>query len=262
LDVQEKDGLSQSAISEVVITQIMNPTSLQINLLNSNEKATESNVNMSFFNARTGALKYNFYHTLAASGQADSLFIDPAIRYRVKVHTLPSKTLEDVNLTVGNHTIKALETPQGQLKIQMNGNTKAKLIKAIVRQNNKTINAQELNTLQDYLVGSYDIEVLTLPALQFSNIEILQSQTKTITIPNPGILALNKGIGYLMIQKRNDKNQLETIYTMDVALKKESIQLQPGNYEIIYRSKSASSTRASIVKKVTIVSGVASTLNF
>ena len=262
VDVQENDLELQNSISEVVITQIMNPTSLQINLLNQNEKATESNVNMSFSNSRTGSTKYNFYHTLNNAGQADTLFIDPSIRYNVKVHTLPSKKIEQIDLPRGKHTIKAVEAPQGSLKLVMSGNTKAKSIRCIVRQDDRIINAQELNSTQKYLTGNYQLEILTIPKLTYESVEISQSQVKTINIPNPGILQINKAAGYVFIQRRNAQNKLETIYTFDSKASKESIQLLPGNYELIFRPKAGTSIKSTQIKKVSIVSGIASTISF
>lgn len=261
-DIQESDKQSEAGIANVVISTMMNPTSLQINLLNVNEKPTETNVVMSFFNQNNGDLKNNFYHTLNAFKQPDTLYLDPSIKYKVKVHTIPSKTLTDVELTQGKHTVKALETPQGILKLSMIGNTKAKNIKCIVKQNGKIINVQDLNTSINYITGTYTIEVLTTPLTIIKDVEILQSQTKTISVTNPGMLQINKQAGYLYIYKRDAKNQLERIYSMYSGPGKESISLQPGNYELIFRSKASTTSKASVSKKVSIISGISSTINF
>jgi Ca-activated chloride channel family protein len=261
-DIQENDKQSEGAIANVVIRSMMNPTSLQINLLNVNEKPTETNVAMSFFNQNNGDLKNNFYHTLNAFNQPDTLYLDPTIKYKVKVHTLPAKTLNDVELTQGKHTMKALETPQGILKLSMMGNAKAKSIKCIVKQNGKIINVQDLNTSINYITGTYDVEVLTTPITKFNGVEISQSQTKTLSITNPGMLQINKQAGYLYIYKRDAKNHLERVYTIDSGPGKESISLQPGNYELIFRTKASTSSKASITKKVSIISGVSSSINF
>ena len=261
-DIQESENISQAQIANVVITSMLNPTSLQVNLLNVNEKATETNVAMSFFNENTSALKYNFYHTLNAYNQPDTLFVDPSIKYQIKVHTHPSKTLHDVELVQGKHVIKALETPQGSLKLTMLGSTKAKSIKCIIKQNGNIINVQDLNTTIPYLIGTYDIDVLTTPITKFEQIDILQSQTKTLSITNPGMLQVTKAAGYLFIYKRNHKNELEKIYTIDVNSTKEVVTLQPGNYEISYRAKASTTSKSFVSKKITIVSGVSTSINF
>ncbi len=261
-DIQESDKQTEGSIANVVISTMMNPTSLQINLLNVNEKPTESNVVMSFFNENNGDLKNNFYHTLNAFKQPDTLYVDPSIKYKVKVHTLPAKTLNNIELVQGKHTVKALETPQGTLKLSMLGNTKAKSIKCIVKQNGKIINIQDLNTSINYITGTYDVDVLTTPITTFTGVEILQSQIKNLNITNPGMLQINKQAGHLTIFKRDAKNKLERVYTSDSGASKEMISLQPGNYELIFRTKASTTSKASLTKKVTIVSGISSTVNF
>lgn len=261
-DIQEEDNLNQSQIASVVITSMLNPTSLQVNLLNVNDKPTETNVAMSFFNENNGSLKYNFYHTLNAYNQPDTLFIDPSMKYEIKVHTHPSKTIHNVELVQGKHIIKAIETPQGSLKLSMLGNTKAKNIKCIIKQNGKIINVQELNTTIPYLIGTYDIDVLTTPLTKFEQVDILQSQIKALSITNPGMLQINKTAGYLFIYKRNSKNELEKIYSAEANTTKETISLQPGNYEISFRTKASTTSKSSVTKKVTIVSGISTSINF
>lgn len=261
-DIQESENISQAQIANVVITSMLNPTSLQVNLLNVNDKATETNVAMSFFDESNSALKYNFYHTLNAYNQPDTLFVDPSVKYQIKVHTHPSKTLHDVELVQGKHVIKAVETPQGSLKLTMLGNTKAKSIKCIIKQNGKIINVQDLNTTIPYIIGTYDIDVLTTPITKFEQIDILQSQTKALNIVNPGMLQVNKAAGYLFIYKRNSKNELEKIYTIDVNSTKDVVSLQPGNYEISYRAKASTTSKSFVSKKITIVSGVSTSINF
>ena len=261
-DIQESENLSQAQIASVVITSMLNPTSMQLNLLNVNEKPTETNVPLSFFNESNGSLKYNFYHTLNAYNQPDTLFVDPSITYKIKAHTHPPKTLSNVELVNGKHIVKALETPQGILKLSMLGNTKAKNIKCIIKQNGKIINVQDLNTSIPYLIGTYDIDVLTTPITKFEQIDILQSQIKNISITNPGMLQINKPAGYMFIYKRNSKNELEKIYTVDANSTKETISLQPGNYEISFRTKASTTSKSSVMKKLSIVSGISTSINF
>ncbi len=261
-DIKAETDVNQAQIASVVISSVMNPTSLQINLLNTNDKPTESNVNMSFFDEQTSAIKYNIYHTLSTSGLPDTLFLDPNNRYRLKVHTIPPVALNSIDLIQGKHTIKAIEAAQGQLKINLPGTMKVKGIKCIVRKNGQIVNVQDVNTLCSYLVGEYDIEVLTTPIVRFNNVQILQSQTKTLNLLGLGSITINKPAGYLYIMKRNDKNELEKIYTVDVNVTKEVVALMPGSYEFIYRAKASITSKASVSKKVSIVSGLSSSITF
>lgn len=261
-DIREESNQSQSQIASVVITSVMNPSTLQINLLNQNDKATETNVNMTFSSSENNAVKYNIYHTLNASGMPDTLYVDPNIAYNLKVHTLPPKKLNDIQLIQGKHNVKAIETPQGQLKINMPGNVKSKNIKCIVRQNGKIINVQEINSNVNYIIGSYDLEILTTPIIRYEHIDVLQSQTKTINIASPGNLLINKPTGYLYVFRKDSKNTAELVISIDVNSTKEVLSLQPGSYDIMYRPKSSTTSKSSVTKKITIISGSSNSLNF
>lgn len=261
-DIREESNQSQAEIASVVITSVMNPSTLQINLLNQNDKATETNVNMTFSSSENNAVKYNIYHTLNANGMPDTLYVDPNIQYNLKVHTLPPRKMNDIQLLLGKHTVKAIEAPQGQLKLNMPGNVKSKNIKCVVKQNGKIINIQDINSSVSYIIGNYDLEILTTPIIRYDNLDILQSQTKTINIPSPGNVLINKQAGYLYVFKKDSKNNSELVTSVDVNSTKEVLSLQPGSYEIIFRAKSSTTSKNSVTKKITIISGSSNSLNF
>lgn len=256
-EADEKKKDYSTSLSSIIITNIINPTTLQINLLNEAEKPKESNVNMSFFDSYTNDLRYNIYHTINAAGNPDTLYIDHTRSYNAKIHTLPPVMIKDIKLTQGKHTTRAAETPQGTLKFQMSGAAKYKNLKCIVRQNNKIIAVQDAGVTQNYITGTYDLEILTLPPVLLSETAISQSQVKTITIPSPGSVILNKtSAGFATIFKK-ENDELIKIYTIDPSVNKETIQLQPGNYEILFRATNAQSSKSAVIKKITIVSGMA-----
>ena len=51
-------------ILDVVISQVLNSTTAQVNLLDENEMPTETNVPLSFYDSYSGILQYNFIHTM------------------------------------------------------------------------------------------------------------------------------------------------------------------------------------------------------
>ena len=60
------DAVNESMFREaldVVISQALNNTTLQVNLLDEQQRPTETNVNMTFYDRFTGLAKYNFIHT-------------------------------------------------------------------------------------------------------------------------------------------------------------------------------------------------------
>jgi hypothetical protein len=165
-------------------------------------------------------------------------------------------------LIPGKHTIAATTAGQGSLKINMAGTSKYKNLQAIVKQKNQIINIQNINSTQNYLTGIYSVEILTCPKILISEVNIIQSQQNNINIPAAGSLQIVKAQpGYLSIFKR-EQNNLIQVAILPVGTNKQSIQLQPGNYEMSYRAKNAISNKSTVQKKFTIVSGIATTTNF
>ncbi len=132
----------------VVISQALNNTSLQVNLLDINGDPTETNVGMTLYDQHTGAIRYNFVHTMNAKGFPDTLRIDPLATYRLVVHTLPPVILENMRATPGKHTVVGVDAPQGSLFLKLEGSREYKDLKAIVRRTGsmKTLYAQSFNT--------------------------------------------------------------------------------------------------------------------
>jgi len=61
----------------VVISQALNSTTMQVNLLDAYGKPTETNVNMTFYDQFSGRIVYNFVHTINSRGNPDTLKVDP-----------------------------------------------------------------------------------------------------------------------------------------------------------------------------------------
>jgi len=241
----------------IVISQALNSTTAQVNLLDIYGNPTETNVNMTFYDNLSGKIKYNFIHTMNNKGVPDTLVIDPLLTYNITVHTIPSVEKDSIRLTAGKHTVIPINAPQGYLKLKVDtrsGNTKN--LPVIVRQQGKmeTINVQFFNQSEKYLVGKYDLEVLCLPRLHINNVDVSQSKTTTVEIPAPGFAVIQKSTeGYGSIFAEND-NKLEWVYNLKESTTNETVILQPGYYRIIYRSKFLSKSLYTIEKsfKVTM----------
>src|SRR5678816_1065790 len=117
-----RDRMFKSALS-MVISQALNNTTMQVNLLDVNERPTETNVNMTFYSKLDGSVKYNFVHTMNSRGNPDTLTIDPLHTYKIVVHTITQVEKDSVRLTPGKHTtvgidavsythLRAHETPE------------------------------------------------------------------------------------------------------------------------------------------------------
>ena len=246
----------------VVINQALNNTTVQINLLDNQGMPRETDVPMTIFDADNGQMVENVIHTMNGKGVPDTLYLDPVRRYRVVAHTKPVVQSDIVEIVPGRHNVIPLSTPQGSLLLKMNGITKYPRLQAIVRKGNnmQTINAQEFNTIEKYIVGGYDLELLTIPRLKFNNIQIKQNQTFTIEIPSPGTLqlSLSKDVKGAVFQRVD--NKLEWVMDLNGSIPKQLINMQPGEYTVVYRVAGETRTLYSKNKVFKINSGAVTQL--
>lgn len=238
----------------IVISQALNNTTLQVNLLDINENPTETDVPITFYDKKSGKIIYNFVHTLNNKGNPDTLILDPLITYRMIAHTIPPVSIDSIKLTPGKHTIVGTNAAQGYLTVKANMQY-FKDIKYLIRQKNKPtiLHVATLNDISKLLTGNYDLEILTLPRLYIYDVNIRSNHTTTVQIPNPGMVTLMfdaPGIGSILLEK---ENQLEWVINLDESTRQTFILL-PGNYRVVWRSKNIKKTAYSIEKKFTIKS--------
>lgn len=228
-------------ILDVVISQVLNSTTAQVNLLDENEMPTETNVPLSFYDSFSGILQYNFIHTMNSRGNPDTLNIDPVLSYKVVAHTIPQTEAEgDWKLIPGKHTTIPIKCPLGTLSISSAIN-KTK-VECIVREKGKTetLNVQQLNTKQRYLTGEYDLEILTLPRI-YETIRVNQSESTNVKIPEPGLVVLSASSSpYGSIFEVS--NELKWVCDLNTKKGRQALYLLPGKYKVVYRAKNASSS--------------------
>ena len=243
-----------SNISNIISQQKLNKTSAQVNLLDIKSNPTESNVNMTFYDVKKGEYVYNYMHTLNYSNNPDTLYLDDYPTYKVVAHTIPPTESKEIKLTVGKHTLIPIDAPQGFLEISRpvgvyNYNEK---VKCVVRKANsmQTLNVQQLNTSEKYIVGDYDMEILTLPRTYINKNGIEQSKTKIVEVPSAGMLflkSLEAGDGSILLEGE----KLIWVCNLSGATQ-QTFYLQPGNYRIEWRSKSLRGSIYTIEKKFSI----------
>lgn len=244
-------------ILNVVISQALNNTSMQVNLLDVYQRPTETNVGMTFYDMYSGAIRYNFVHTMNTKGNPDTLKVDPLAIYRIVVHTIPPVSKDSVTVTPGKHTVVGIDAPQGDLYLKLEGSNEYKNLQAIIRKNKSTatLHVQPFNSKERFLTGIYDLEILTTPRINLADVEIAQSKTTTIEIPKPGLVhisANNNGYGSIYLE---DNNELIGTYRLNDNLTRESVALQPGRYRIIFRPKNSKESIYTIERSFRIASG-------
>lgn len=246
-------------ITNMITKQKLNKTSCQVNLLDINKKATETNVNMTFYDVKTGNYVYNYVHTLNKLDKPDTLYLDDYPTYRVIANTIPPSYSNEVKLLSGKHTIINIDAPQGFLEIKRpegiyNFNQKIRTVVTKSNGDKQTLHVQQMNSTEKYITGNYDLEILTLPRTYFYNIKINQSQLKTLEIQNAGMLsikALDNGDGSIL----KDNENLDWVCNLN-STTSQIYYLQPGNYRIEWRAKSLKGSIYTIEKKITILPDV------
>lgn len=240
----------------VVISQALNSTTAQVNLLDIYGKPTETNVNMTFYDNFSGKMMHNYVHTINNRGVPDTVILDPLVNYNMVVHTIPPVRVDSIVLTPGKHTIIPADAPQGSLMVKSNSN-QYRALEFIVRKQGEceTLNRQEVNRTEKYLIGKYDIEILTLPKIVLPAIEVAPNAETKIEIPSPGLATfLMKASGYGSIYLV-EENQLTWVKNLSTELTNETLVLQPGSYSVSFRTKNSKQTLYTITKEFTVRSG-------
>jgi len=246
-------------ILNMVIAQALNNTTAQVNLLDIHKKPTETDVAVTFYDEYSGVIRYNFMHTLNALGNPDTIFIDPIGTYKMVVHTIPEVIKTGIRISAGKHNIIPADAPQGYLflKVGTTNTTPYGKLECIVRKKGETgtLHVMNFNSYDKFIVGKYDLEILTLPRIKFNDVEISQSKTTNLEIPPAGTAAFYKpAIGPSSVYLE-DKNELTWVCNLNTNALNEGLALQPGKYRIVYRPLNAKATVYTLEKKFTVTSG-------
>ncbi|MEM9024525.1 MAG: hypothetical protein AAGB22_12335 [Bacteroidota bacterium] len=244
-------------VLNIVISQALNSTTAQVNLLDLQGNPSETNVNMTFYDRFDNRIRYNYVHTMNSRGLPDTLSIDPIHTYRLVVHTIPQAVNDSVTLLPGKHNTIAVDAPQGSLSLKIRGTAETKKIPVIVRKSGElnTLHVMDFQRAEKFLVGTYDLEVLTLPRVLIPDVNISQSHTTTVEVPQPGVVSiakLSRGYGSVYQEKNNG---LIWVCNLTEAETKETLFMQPGNYRVVFRPKEARETIFTVEKSFRVNAG-------
>ena len=250
-------------ILNIVISQALNNTTVQVNLNDQIGRPTETDVDMTFYDEQSGIIRYNYMHTINEKGNPDTILLDPLYKYKMVVHTIPPVIKDNISVTAGKHTIIGVDAAQGELLVRIDGVTNYDNLKFIVRPSNqnKTLHVQNANSKEKYLVGKYDLEVLTLPRMFFKDAAIDQNMVTTIQIPQPGKLNINYPIqNFYADIYQVIRGELIWVHKLPVDVQKHNIIIQPGDYKLIYRGKGATRSNNTFIREFKISSGQATNI--
>ncbi|MEY3075081.1 MAG: hypothetical protein RJB25_719 [Bacteroidota bacterium] len=251
----ESKAAFENVLSNILSKALLN-TTVQINLNTVVGKPLETDVSMFLYEAGTPNLKYTFVHTLNRKGLPDTLVLDPSLKYDLRVATVPEVLKNNIPIVPHTHNIIQVPAGQGQLKITSVKSPEGTILPTRVLQNgaSQTLNVQQLSVIQKYLVGTYQLEILTLPRT-YREVQIEQSKLTSIDIPAAGqfVYQAPKGIVAQLFYERNP-GQWEWVCDLNYNESKGNIKLQPGTFKVVYREKDQRSTTYTREKKFTITS--------
>jgi Ca-activated chloride channel homolog len=244
-------------VLNVVISQAINNTTVQVNLLDSYGRPTETGVNMTFTDSKSGREITNMYHTLNYRDVPDTIYMDPGYLYDIKVHTTPPVYKKNVEIIAGRHNTIPIDAPQGTLNLKIDGVTNYKNLQALVmdKKTGEIINVQDFNEQQKYIVNDYKVELLTLPRITQESIKVEQSKITTLQVQQPGKLNVvtRKSLEMSIYYRHN--GELELIKVLTNIDGQNITVLQPGDYKLIYKETNIKESESTKIQEFTIRSG-------
>ena len=254
-----EDASAFSKTLDYVTSQTLNRTTAQVNLLDVSSNPIETNVNMTFYNEKTGDVMYNYVHSINAKNNPDTIPMNETKQYTIIANTIPPKQVEHIKLNIGTHNTIPIDAPQGTLTIKRgigvyNNNDK---VKCVIRQagSMKTLHVLDFNSYEKFIVGDYDVEILTLPRTYLYNLNVLQSTLKSVDVEDAGQIRLTvPEAGDGCILQETKKGELVWVCNLQNNKIKQDFNLQPGNYRVTYRQKSLKQSIYTIERSFTIKS--------
>lgn len=242
----------------IVISQALDNTTAQINLLDGNGLPTETDVAITFYDKVSGKVKNQIIHTLNNKGVPDTIYLDPLVNYDMTVHSIPERHKTDIKISAGTHNIVGLDLARGTLRLNNQARGNGSSLKALIYEKgqNRPLHIQDFNSSQRYIQGTYDLEILSLPRIFLEDLEIEAGQTTTIAIAPPGVVNFQSSApGYGTVLKYNEANELEWVCDLNPNKARQSLNLQPGTYRVVFRVKSSQLSIYSVEEEFTVGSG-------
>lgn len=240
-DAENKEAF-KSALTSVISKTLLN-TTVQINLNDINKKPLETDVTMFLYEAGSKNLKYTLTHTLNRAGLPDTLILDPSLSYDLVVNTLPKIEKKGIVIQRHKHNTIQVDAPQGfiQLKNKSIGLSHQNM-RVMQKGKTETLNEQVLNAKQKYLIGTYDVEVFTLPRT-YMQVKVEQSKTTFIDIVAAGTFSYTAAkpiVGQVFLVRNT--NDVEWVCNLEEGSVTGNWMLQPGTYKVVYREKEMKSS--------------------
>jgi len=237
-------------VLENVVSKALLNTTAQIDLNDISGNPLETDVTMFLYEAGTTDLKYTYTHTLNHFGNPDTLIIDPSLKYNLVVNTIPRVEKKNISIQKNKHNTIKVDAPQGHIRVRYTNAVKPYQIDVRVMQqgDNKTLNVQKIGATDKYIVGDYQLEILTLPRI-YIGLSVQQGIKTDVDIKAPGFMKYASGktiTGQLFA--KNDNGTWDWVCNLENNSRNGTIQLQPGAYRMVYRPTTLKSSTYTMQK--------------
>ena len=242
----------------VIVTQALDNTTGQINLVDQFGKNSGTNLPILLRNSASKLVDRSIIHTMNYHNQPDTLLVDPIVSYEGTVYSIPPRPIRETAMYAGKHNHMAADVVQGGLKLTMPGLKLSQMPPvAVVRAPENPadiLHVQPFNTTVTYIAGSYDLDILTLPRIR-QRVTLKPGTTQEITIPPAGEVTIQlKSSGYVAIFVV-DGSDWTWVAPLDELQTRQQFSLQPGTYKVIYRPRTAQQTTYSKTQTFTVSPG-------
>lgn len=242
-------------VLDIVIEQAMHDTTYEIDLL-TRDGMHETNVAVTLRDLHSGQALQQFIHTLNQNFVPDTLHIDPVPSYNITVHTLPPLFRDSIRFNARNHNVIEFENvEQGSLRAEFSrgeSNEYGDMLVLVTDSKSKQpVHSFELNKAVKFLSGTYDVYFPTAPPTWIREVVVRKDQIAPVIISQPGYLQLDattSGYGTILSEEG------VVVYKFDIGNPSARLLLQPGNYTLLFRARSAQSSDYSVQKKFSIIS--------
>lgn len=236
-----KDESTFDRLLKNVTDQALKNTSLQINLLDIQKQPSISNIPFTLYDHYSGAIRYNFIHTLNEVNLPDTLFINPAGTYDIEVHSIPPVKKYKVELKAGTHNTVSIDMPIGYLSVAMESRKAIDKIPCVIREaySSEILYVQDVNDNEAYIRGDFDIDFLTLPRYTKKLVYVPEEKEKVISVPKSGRVQFVNVDATIASVYEIVLGEFKMLYEFDKVKEKDELELLPGRYAVVMRPKSA-----------------------
>ena len=236
----------------LVISTALERTTFQLNLLDSVQLPSESDVAFTVYDQKSKKVLMRMMHTLGSNGAPDTLPGDPLVLYSIKIHSIPEVEISDIVLAPGKHNVISTPLPRGRLLIRTDKLIGYRELKCVLRNSaGEILNVQEINTESRILSGKYELEILTTPPYR-TPVVIKAAEITSVHVPVAGVLSFQTAAtGYGSILDQYGRRVVD----LDEGTTRHTVPLQPGRYTLIFRPKAARDIFFSVSRDFEIISG-------